>query len=106
MPAITNLQFDHGEDWLIDLSCFDAAGAPLDVSGATAVIYVGPAAAPVAQIPGTVASPGSAGIINFRLAGSAQTAVRPGAYPYTARITLSGGSVTDQAAGTLTVRNA
>ena len=102
MPVMTDLQFDLGEDWLIDLTCLDSDGIALDVSGATAVIYVGPSSTPAAEITGT---PGSNGKVSFVLPGADQTDVRPGKYPWTARITLAGGSITDQAAGTLTVRD-
>lgn len=106
MATSIDLQFNHGEDWLVELSCLSTTGAPLDVTGATATLCVGLFADPVVEIAGVVKSPGSGGIIDFRLAGSAQTTVRPGVYPYTARVVLSDGSVTDQADGEFTIRAA
>jgi hypothetical protein len=108
MSLRSDLSFDIGEDWGVTLSCFQADGVtPLDLTGASAVWAIGgTVAAPVATAAGSIASPPTAGVVSFRVPPGAQTSFQAGNAPYTIRVTLAGGAVTDQAYGNLKIRAA
>jgi hypothetical protein len=103
MSLRSDLSFDIGEDWGVTLSCFQADGVtPLDLTGASAVWAIGgTVAAPVATAAGSIA-----GVVSFRVPPGAQTSFQAGNAPYTIRVTLAGGAVTDQAYGNLKIRAA
>jgi hypothetical protein len=111
MALRTDLSFDLGEDWNVSLSCFQADGlTPLDLTGASAIMAVGgTVASPTVSVAGVVGTPATAGLVAFHVPPSSQgpiVALATLAVPYTIRVTLSSGAITDQAYGSMKLRGA
>lgn len=105
MAENSNLAFDFGEDWLITLTCYEADGVTeLDLTGASAVFCLGTFETPVLTATGAIGSPATDGVVDFHITPAQQANLRPRPYPWTARVTLESGLVTDQAYGQLTPR--
>jgi hypothetical protein len=111
MALRTDLAFDFGEDWNIALSCFQADGVTaLDLTGASALLVIGgTVSAPTVSISGIVGALPTGGQVSFHVPPALQTPLAGVAglsAPYTIRVTLAGGAVTDQAYGNLKIRAA
>lgn len=105
MAENSTITFDFGEDWIITLTCYEADGTTLlNLTGASAVFCLGAVATPLLNIAGAIATPATNGVVDFRILPAQQAGLAPRPYPWTARVTLASGVITDQAYGTLTPR--
>jgi len=109
MATTTNLTFDLGETWIINHTATSDGTTPLNLTGATVALYVKGAAAAVltpAQST-TVITNASLGQSTIKVSPAQQTAAGITAGQvcnYVLRITLQDGTVTDQNAGSFTIR--
>ena len=106
MPIKTNIAFDLGETWVINHTACAADGVtPRDLTGAAVAFQMrnsgGVLIAP-GQTSVSIAAPTSGQSV-ITIPTSAQAGLTPGSYSYGIRVTLAGGSITDQNSGSLTV---
>lgn len=105
MGARRDWTFDIGEDWSLELACFEADGVtPLDLTGATVHFRVGLPDASTKDAAGAVQSPAAAGVVFLILEGSDTAAIPVGRCSYTVRATLQDGRISDQLFGFITAR--
>lgn len=105
MGARNDLTFDRGEDWIIDMTCYEADGeTPVDLTGAAVTMAV----SEIGNLPvGYISSAPTSGRVVVRCTPAQQTtaAIEPGKYDYSLRVTLASGVVSDQSVGVLNVRD-
>ncbi len=109
MATETNLQFTLGETWVVDFALNDAAGADLDLTGATVAFRLFRRKVRVLQLTSAGseivldASSPPTGNGTLTVAPIDQAGLVAAVYDYEVRATLADGSVTTQAFGALTL---
>lgn len=98
MATRENMEFVLGETWVIEATLTDAAGEPLVLEDATVAFRMG-----VLETVATVLD-ANAGTTRTTIAPADQSDVAAGVYPYEIRATLTGGVVTTQVVGDITVQ--
>lgn len=109
MSKAKNLRFSEGETWVIDCVFLDAEGEALDITGATIEWRVAarPGQAPLVTATtsnGLIDITGATtGLATITVPYASHSSAVPATYLHEARVALSGGEVTVQFRGTLTV---
>lgn len=110
MSTRTNIDTFHaGETWIIDVTCRDAAGAPINLTGAQIAWRLkrgGQVALDVTLGTGITVVSAAAGTISIRVTPAMQTAANITAqhYSHELRITTADGTVSTQTRGAFLVQ--
>jgi hypothetical protein len=104
-----NLEFALGETWQIAITCNDASGAPLDLTGGYVECVISGGPSPIllsnrAGGSGVEIGNATAGEAVVELIPSAQSGLTEALLQYEIRATLSSGTVSDQAYGSIYAR--
>jgi hypothetical protein len=98
MTTITAIEFHKGETWVINFTAKDAAGAALNITGATIQWKLGAHEANIAN--GEIAiTDAPNGVCVVTVPPASQTALAPGLYTQECKVTLASGVVSTQVAG-------
>jgi hypothetical protein len=111
MAASASIGFAFKETWLLQITCLDASGAPLDLTGATAIRWRlgldGITFLDLSLGDGiTVVGAASAGVFEVVVTPDMQTAaaITPALYLFEAQVVLADGTVSDVISGSFNVR--
>lgn len=107
MAASGSLTLVLGETWSIVVSCHDANGAALDLTGATTELRIATCGAVVEDVAGVLSDTPTDGIVTFPISPADQVVANynPSViYQMEIRVTLADGSITDQFQGQLYVQ--
>ena len=93
MAVYSNIVIDQGADYSASIDVTDSDGDTIDLSGYTAAGQIKKTYSSSTAVDFTVsiASPGSAGILNIGLSNTQTNAMKAGRYVYDIEITNSGG---------------
>ncbi|HTK34538.1 MAG TPA: hypothetical protein VL358_04520 [Caulobacteraceae bacterium] len=108
MAAQKNLSFFLGEDWQIELTCRDADGGALDLTGAQVKWRLAdPRTLRLDLVNGdgvVLADDPTTGVATIVVTAAMQGELPAGLYSHEAQVVLADGTVSDQAYGTLYAR--